>query len=126
MSVTPFKGKRRNMKKKTKLDNLSQTHGKIEKYECKTLDQILGDDGTSKYKTLDLEKYKEYLYDLNKSDLQSHASKIGLLPIDNRELLSKRLIKEFEKYTSSYKLPKLEAREIKLDKKARDVLAEGR
>jgi hypothetical protein len=114
------------MKKKIKLDNLSQTHGKLEKYEYKTLDQILGDDGTSKYKTLDIEKYKEYLNDLNKSDLQSHAIKIGLLPIDNRELLSKRLLKEFQKYTSSYKLPKLEAREIKLDKKARDVLAEGR
>lgn len=121
-----MKEKTNNMKKKTKLDDLSQTHGKLEKYEYKTLDQILGDDGMSKYKTLDLEKYNEFLNDLNKSDLQSHAIKIGLLPIDNRDLLSKRLLKEFEKYTSSYKLPRLEVKEIKLDKKARDVLAEGR
>ena len=115
-----------NMKKKTKLDDLSQTHGKLQKYEYKTLDQILGDDGMSKYKTLDLEKYSEFLNELNKSDLQSHAIKIGLLPVDNRELLSKRLLKEFQKYASSYTIPKLESKEIKLDKKARDVLAEGR
>lgn len=114
------------MKKKNNLNNMSQTHGQLEEYQYKSLDQILGDDGTSKYKTLDLEKYKEYLNDLNKSDLQSHATKVGLLPVDNRELLCKRLIKEFTKYTSSYKLPKLQRSEIKLDKQARDVLSEGK
>lgn len=108
------------------MKDLTQTHGKLEEYEHKTLDQILGDDGSSKYKTLNLDKYTAYLNDLNKSDLQSHATTVGLLPIDNRELLCKRLIKEFRKYTSSYKLPKLERSEINLDKQARDVLSEGR
>lgn len=114
------------MIKKIKLNDISQTHGKVEDYEYKSLDQILGDDGMSEYKTLDLEKYKEHIYDLNKSDLQSHAARVGLLPVDNRELLCKRLFKEFEKHCSNYKVPKLERREIKLNKKAKDILSEGR
>jgi L1 cell adhesion molecule like protein len=40
------------MAKKSKLDSLSQTHGKVENRKV-TLDQIWGDDGKSKYGTLD-------------------------------------------------------------------------
>ena len=114
------------MKKKNKLQELSQTHGKLDQYEYKTLDQVLGDDGTSKYKTLDLEKYTQFLHDLNKSDLQSHAIKVGLIPVDNRDILTKRLLKEFAKYASGFKTPKVNKTEIKLDKKVKDILAEGR
>jgi len=114
------------MKKKNKLNNLTQTHGKLEEYEFKSLDQIFGDDGSSKYKTLDLKKYTEYLHDLNKSDLQSHAIKVGLLPTDNRETLIKRLTKEFIKYTSSYRAPKQAVNEVKLTKNLKDILSEGR
>lgn len=111
---------------KKKLNNMSQTHGKVEDYEFKSLDQILGDDGSSKYKTLDLEEYTEYLHELNKSDLQSHAIKVGLLPTDNRESLIKRLTKEFKKYVSAYKIPKKEKDNIKLTKNLKDILSEGR
>ena len=114
------------MKKKVKLSELSQTHGKLEKYEYKTLDQILGDDGTSKYKTLDINEYTNYLNELNKSDLQSHATRIGLIPVDNRDILTKRLIKEFTKYASMYRVPKLEKKNTILSKKAKDILSEGR
>lgn len=116
------------MKKKinSKLNNLDQTHGKLQKYEYKTLDQVLGDDGTSKYKTLDLNKYSEYLNDLNKSDLQSHAIKIGLIPVDSRDILTKRLIKEFTKYVSAYKVPVSEKEQVNINKKAKDILAEGK
>lgn len=109
-----------------KMKELTQTHGKLEEYEHKSLDQILGDDGSSKYKTLNLDKYVAYLNDLNKSDLQSHAATIGLLPIDNRDLLCKRLVREFKKHTSCYTLPKLKKSEINLDKKTKDILSEGR
>jgi len=111
---------------KKKLNDMTQTHGKIENYELKSLDQILGNDGTSKYKTLDLEKYTEYLHDLNKSDLQAHAIKIGLLPTDSRETLIKRLVKEFTKHTSLYRVPKQEINDVKLTKNLKDILAEGR
>jgi hypothetical protein len=78
-----------NKQAKGQLDNLNQTHGKIEK--PLTLNQVWGDDGKSKYGTLDAEKYSDYLNDLNKSDLQAHAVKIGLVPIDDRNSLVTRL-----------------------------------
>lgn len=112
--------------KKNKLENLSQTHGKLEEVEYKTLDQIWGEDGSSKYKTLDEKEYKTYLNDLNKSDLQTHASKLGLIPVDDRDSLTKRLISEFRKYVSIYKTPKLNTAKVNLTKETKDILSEGR
>lgn len=113
-------------KSKTKLQNLSQTHGKLEGFEYKTLDQVWGDDGLSKYKTLDEKQYASYLYELNKTDLQAHAAKLDLVPIDDREMLTKRLISEFKKHVSTYKIPKTEKSDPKIDKKTKDILSEGR
>ena len=109
-----------------KLQELSQTNGKLEDTQYKTLDQIWGDDGSSKYKESNLEDYLNYLSDLNKSDLQDHAKKIGLIPIDNRETLTKRLEAEFRKYMSMFKLPKNLDHSVSLDKKSKDVLSEGK
>ena len=111
---------------KKNLENLSQTHGKLENTQYKTLDQIWGDDGSTKYKTSNLEDYLLYLKDLNKSDLQDHAKKIGLIPIDNRETLTKRLESEFRKYMSMFKLPKNSENLVNLDKKSKDILSEGK
>jgi len=105
--------------------NKSQTHGKIE--TPNSLDQIWGDTGISKYGTLDLEDYRKYLDDLNKSDLQSHASKIGLMPIDNLSLLKERLQREFIKHVSAYTAKSFaEKKEQTLSKEAKDILAEGK
>jgi hypothetical protein len=111
------------MPKKSKLDTLNQAHGKIEKPV--TLDQVWGNDGRSKYGTLDLDEYTNYLNDLNKSDLQSHAIKIGLVPVDNRESLVKRLKAEFTKFSSQFK-QKPSPKNNNVSKKAKDILAEGR
>jgi len=115
------------MNKKVKnIGQLSQTHGKLEEKEIRSLDQIWGDDGVRKYKTLDENEYLLSLKEMNKSDLQAHASKFGLIPVDDRETLIKRLVREFKKHTSAYNIPKQKNNYIKLDKAARDVLAEGR
>jgi hypothetical protein len=112
-------------RKKLKLDDLNQTHGKVENKPI-TLDQIWGDDGKRKYGTLDINEYDKYLKDLNKSDLQQHAIKIGLVPIDDRETLVKRLKTEFKKYVSMY-LPRPNlSNKDKLSKKSKDILSEGR
>lgn len=111
--------------KKSKLDNLYQTHGKVENRPL-TLDQIWGDDGKRKYGTLDPVEYDKYLKDLNKSDLQSHAIKIGLVPIDNRETLVKRLRQEFKKHTSTYLARPNVDNTSKISKKSKDILSEGR
>ncbi len=93
---------------KKKLNHLNQTHGKSEESEVKpsTLDQIWGDTGLWKYKTSDAGEYKIYLDTLNKSDLQSHASKVGVIPSEARDLLTQKLIKEFKRFTAGYKQPK--------------------
>lgn len=109
-----------------KLQELSQTHGKLEETQYKTLDQIWGDDGSSKYTTSNAEDYLNYLSGLNKSDLQDHAKKIGLIPVDNRETLTKRLETEFRKYMSMFKLPKNSDNSVTLDKESKDVLSEGK
>jgi hypothetical protein len=108
-----------------KLNKNSQTHGKVE--APNSLDQIWGDTGISKYGTLNLEDYKNYLNDLNKSDLQSHASKIGLIPVDNLSTLKERLEREFIKHVSGYTAKSsLEEKEEKISKEAKDILAEGK
>lgn len=106
-----------------KLNALKQTHGKVE--NPVTLDQVWGDTGISKYGTLDASEYEKTVRDLNKSDLQSHASKIGLIPIDDREKLIQRLVSEFKRYASIYNKPKIQE-ENSLSKRARDILAEGK
>ena len=117
-------------KKKTgkkSVKKLSQAHGKVEAYQATTLDQIWGDDGTSLYGTLDENVYQERLDDMNMSDMQSHASRVGIIPIDNRSMLKDRLIKEFRKHTSAYKKP-VDNNEPSEDVPAniKKILSEGR
>jgi len=113
-------------RKKVNLENMNQTHGKIENIQYKTLDQIWGDNVNSRYQTANENEYVNFLNDMNKSDLQSHANKIGLVPIDNRETLTKRLIAEFRKHVSLFNIPKSKESTVSLNKKAKDILSEGK
>ena len=110
---------------KSKLDNLKQVDGDAA-FEKTTIDQILGDTGMSKYKTFDLENYKTSLADMNKSDLQTHAAKMGVMPIDDRRRLTDRLIREFQVHVASYQRPKQQVRQIIPSKEALAIMAEGR
>ena len=112
-------------RKKSALDNLNQTHGKVENRKI-TLNQIWGDDGRSKYGTLDAVEYDAYLKGLVKSDLQAHAIKIGLIPIDNRETLVKRLKQEFVKHVSQFNVRPNINNAKQISKKTKDILSEGR
>lgn len=114
------------MAKKRKIEELSQTHGKLENIQYKTLDQIWGDTGLSRYNTTNLEEYANFIHEMNKSDLQAHANKIGLVPIDNREMLTKRLLAEFKRFTSTFKVPKNIDNSVNLNKQSKDVLSEGK
>jgi len=113
-------------KKKLKLNDIHQAHGKDETRDSvQSLDQIWGDDGLSKYKTLDLAQYTEDLAGMNKTDLQNHAAKLGLVPIDSRELLVKRLIAEFKKHTARYeKVRKPEAKDLDKEAAVRKLLSD--
>ena len=84
--------KKTSAKKTTKVKDMSQTHGKVEKPLYSTLEQIWGDTGLSRYGTFDENEYAQELKNMTKSDIQAHANKLGLVPIDNRTELVKRLL----------------------------------
>ena len=118
--------KRKTTKKKS-VKNLAQTHGKEEKFEPTTLDQIWGDDGSSVYGTMEETNYQVKIDDMNLSDLQAHASRVGIIPIDNRQTLRERLLREFRKHVAAYKKPvSTQASELHLNKDVMKILAEGR
>lgn len=113
-------------KKKLNLNEMNQAHGKDEnKDSVQSLDQLWGDDGMSKYKTLDLMEYTSNLAEMNKSDLQNHAAKLGLVPIDSREILVKRLVSEFKKHTTKYQpVRKPQAKDDSKEAKVRKLLSD--
>lgn len=96
--------------KRKSVKNLSQAHGKEEKFEPTTLDQIWGDDGFDMYGTMKEEEYQDQIDDMNMSDLQTHASRVGIIPVDNRITLRERLVREFRKHVTAYRKPTLPPR----------------
>ena len=112
--------------KKPSLEELSQSHGKQETTEPTSLDQIWGDTGISKFRTLDKEEYENQINDMNKSDLQTHATKVGLVPVDDMKMLRNRLLREFDKHISAYRTPKQTKSKKKLSKDALKILGEGK
>ena len=113
--------------KRKSVKNLSQTHGKEEKFEPTTLDQIWGDDGSSVYGTMEEGRYEKEVDEMNLSDLQAHASRVGIIPIDNRQMLRERLLREFRKHVASYKKPVTDtSSELRVNDEVRRILSEGR
>ena len=92
-----------------------------------TIGQLLGDKGDDKYDTRDLEVYKKQINALNKSDLYTHATEIGLRPVDNRDLLERRLVAQFIRHVSSYNAPvPVKSKEKKVSPKVLQILAMGK
>jgi|TARA_A100001015_G_scaffold137044_1_gene152009 hypothetical protein len=112
--------------RKKSIKDISQTHAK-EEFQPTTLDQIWGDTGSSTYGTMDEKVYVDKLDNMNLSDLQAHASTVGIIPIDNRSMLRERLLREFRKHVSSYRKPTQDVGGSKmLDDQAMKILSEGR
>jgi hypothetical protein len=110
-----------------KLSDLSQTHGKKDKFAPTSLDQIWGDTGLSKYNTFSAEEYQARLKEMNKADLRAHAAKMGIVPVDNRELIVKSLMRQFNLHVASYQRPKVAPNKNRpVSKEAMDILAEGK
>jgi len=103
MSEKPVK--KRTKKVASKMKSLSQTHGKEENFKPTTLAQIWGDDGVSKYGTLNETEYVQKIDEMHFSDLKTHATDLGIIPVDDRILLSKRLLSEFRSHVNEYRTP---------------------
>jgi hypothetical protein len=91
------------------MGDLTQVTGRDDankKFKPMTMEQVWGGDGTGPtYNTLDSEAYTEHLTTLNRADLYKHATRIGLVPIDNTGLLKKRLVAEHRRHCALYKYP---------------------
>lgn len=113
-----------------KVEEMSQTHGKEEKPLYTTLEQIWGDTGISRYGTFDENEYLSELQNMTKADIQAHANKLGLIPIDNRTELTKRLLKEFVYHKSKYSTIPADIQinniSSELSPEVRKILSEGK
>lgn len=113
-----------------KVEEMSQTHGKEEKPLYTTLEQIWGDTGISRYGTFDENEYLSELQNMTKADIQAHANKLGLIPIDNRPELTKRLLKEFVYHKSKYSTIPADIQinniSSELSPEVRKILSEGK
>ena len=114
--------------KKTRLESLSQTHGKQDKFQPTTLDQIWGDTGMSKFGTMEQKEYEKQLANMTRSDLFAHATQVGLVPVENLANLKKRLLSEFQAHVSEYQRPLStnDGTNQKLPDKIKKILSEGK
>lgn len=85
--------KRKNTKK---LDNLKMVDGKSEAVEkIKELHEILGVPTVNPFGTNSIEEFEEKMDEMNLSDLQALAVRVGLFPGGSRLNLKNKLTKEF-------------------------------
>jgi uncharacterized protein related to proFAR isomerase len=118
-------------KKSVKLEATSQIDGKATEVGTRqvygSLDQILGET-LSIYTTTDIDTYEKQISDMNNTDLQTHAQKVGLVPIDDRRVLASRLVHEFKKWISTI-TPQHSSAKVQsfsdLSLKAQKILREG-
>jgi len=124
MNTQPKKKRGRPSKKE-----MLQVHGKEEKNQKppSSLDEILGET-LSIYTANSSEEYRGQLAEMNMTDLQAHAYKIGLVPTPDRKVLTDRLAQEFVKWNSRYG-SNIATGQVKsvddLDAKAKKILREG-
>jgi len=114
----------------SKLESISQLDGRsTEKNKPipRTLDELWGDTGAAKYKTVDIDKYELSLKEMTKSDLQDHAIKVGLVPIDDSVRLKRNLVAEFVRHRNKYaKMPVPNSSVKEVSPEVRRIMSEGR
>jgi len=119
--------KKKSAKKTKKMKNMTQAHGKVEEFEPSTLEQIWGADGMDTYNTLEVGEYEDQLRGMAKVDMQAHATKVGLIPIDNMDILKQRLVKQFKNHVATYRRPKITKKnDPRLTKEIKNILGEGK
>jgi len=85
--------------------NVSTGQLPLNQSHARSLDEILGTQGRNPYKEKTVEDYKNSLADMNMADLQAHAVELFVIPRDDRDVLTRSLIKEFEKKVVRYETP---------------------
>lgn len=119
------------MAKKIKNAKFVEVHGKEEVFNRpnapSSLDELLGEN-LSVYTAKSTEEYERQLAEMNQTDLQAHAYKVGLVPVPDRKLLCGRLVAEFQKWISRYSsnaATKSVSHSSSISEKAKKILREG-
>lgn len=118
-------------KKSLKLEVQAQLDGKCEDRPqvqiAGSLDSIMGE-CLSLYSVSNIEDYKNQISEMNQTDLQSHAYKIGLVPVEDRKVLIARLCTEFQRWNTrmqSHDIGSLTKTISDIDQRAQKILREG-
>lgn len=123
------------MAKKNKLNELDQVDGKIAGGTSRSLDALIGEGSCSPYISKTEKDYEQYISELNATDLDRHAQKVGLAPTFERRVLKERLLREYRKFLASTCLidqrlvdnhMNVNTQGTSLSKQAQKILSEGR
>ena len=93
------KTKTASKKKQPKLEELSQTTGKdfdSQAARAKELEEILGFHKSSPFKTSDPKVFEKMLEDINLTDLQAMAVRVGVFPSGNKTVLKNKVKRAFK------------------------------
>ena len=104
--------------KPKKLENLQQTTGKVygdQVSRAKELEEILGIPKINPFKTKNKQAFQEMLQDMNLTDLQSFAVKVGVFPSGNKTVLRNKIKKEFNSSLHGKGSIQLMGEPVKLD-----------
>jgi len=122
--------KKTSTRKEKALDKLNLADGKAEVEKVKELEELLGVDQMSIFKTNNLEVFKESLIEMSLTDLQTLAAEAGVFPGGNKMALKNRLEKEFVSQTKGRRVaagaqrPILDPNDPKFDEVKR-LMSEG-
>lgn len=112
------------MSEKKQIKELKQVDGR-KNYQ--TMEQVWGETGIGKYKTLDVSEYEDQLNQMNKTDLESHARSLGLISLDDTKRLKHNLIGEFKSYVRIFNpLPTIREANRPITADIKKILDEGR
>ncbi len=105
-------------KQKPNLEELNQTTGKS--YEekvskAKELEEILGIPKISPFRTNDKNVFNEMIKDMNLTDLQAYAVKVGVFPSGNKTVLKNKIKRAFESSIRGQGSVQVMGEPIKLD-----------
>lgn len=106
--------------KKVNLEELQQTNGKV--YEdqvakARELEGILGIPKINPFKTNDKRVFADMLQEMNLTDLQSFAVKVGVFPSGNKTVLRNKIKRAFESSLHGQGSIQIMGEPIKLDPK---------
>ena len=96
--TAPRKKAAASKKKQPKLEELSQTTGKdfdSQVARAKELEEIMGYHKSSPFKTPDPKVFEKMLEDINLTDLQAMAVRVGVFPSGNKTVLKNKVKRAF-------------------------------